>query len=163
MLTSLLRYRREDDGGAEDEPRQSDEFGQVVTIVPHGLPSKAFQGDGNTSVDRTSLERRGTRKLFKAAASQQPPVVRAVLFVGLLVKRPQGVHHIIEQVPVACRLGGAQVRRCFRAHASDAHDARTARFSLSVRSGSLTTWDGCSKACAGCSRSFGSHPSSRTL
>jgi hypothetical protein len=40
------------------------------------------------------------------------------------------------------------------AQASDAQDARIARFSFSVRSGSLTTSEGCAKACAGCSSAF---------
>jgi GTP cyclohydrolase II len=55
-------------------------------------------------------------------------------------------------------------RRCGAAsgaQASDAHEARMARFSLSVRSGSLTTCDGCSNAWAGCNKSFGSQPSLR--
>ena len=31
----LLRHSREDNGEAEDEPGQRDEFGHVVTIRPH--------------------------------------------------------------------------------------------------------------------------------
>ena len=42
------------------------------------------------------------------------------------------------------------------AHASDAQEARIARFSLRVRSGSLTTSRGCSNAPAGCRRSSSS-------
>ena len=46
------------------------------------------------------------------------------------------------------------------AQASDAHDARIARYSFSVKSGSLTTSAGCENACAGCSRSLRSKVSS---
>jgi hypothetical protein len=42
------------------------------------------------------------------------------------------------------------------AQASDAHDARMARFSLIVRSGSLITSDGWPKARSGCKSSSGS-------
>ena len=41
MFTSLLRHHRKDDGEAEDEPGQRNEFGKVVTIRPHGLPSRS--------------------------------------------------------------------------------------------------------------------------
>jgi hypothetical protein len=53
------------------------------------------------------------------------------------------------------KLGAASI-----AHASEAHDARIARFSFRVRLGSLTTCDGCSKACAGCKMLSGSRISS---
>src|SRR5579863_1788958 len=46
------------------------------------------------------------------------------------------------------RLGAASI-----AQASEAQEARIARFSLSVRSGSSTTSDGCPKAFAGCKSS----------
>ena len=52
------------------------------------------------------------------------------------------------QAPGAHRRVGA----ASTAQASEAQEARTARFSLIVRSGSWTTSRGCAYACAGCSR-----------
>jgi hypothetical protein len=42
VLPRLLRHRRKDDGEAEDEPGQRNEFGEFITIRPHVLPSEAF-------------------------------------------------------------------------------------------------------------------------
>ena len=84
--------------------------------------------------------------MLEAAAAQHAPIARAVLFVGLLVQRAQSLHHIVEQNRLLPAWSAAQMRAASGAQASDAHEARIARFSLSVRSGSLTTWDGCSNA-----------------
>jgi hypothetical protein len=50
----LLRHSREDNGEAEDEPGQRDEFGECITSG-HMFPSEAFPSRCDTSVDRASL------------------------------------------------------------------------------------------------------------
>ena len=54
----LLRHSREDNGEAEDEPGQRDEFGNVVTIRPHVLPSQASQADADAQFARSAWRKR---------------------------------------------------------------------------------------------------------
>jgi hypothetical protein len=61
--------------------------------------------------------------------------------IGLLIKRSQRVHDVVEAHMTA--LGGrSQGGLCFDRAASDAQAARITLFSLKVRSGSSTTSEG---------------------
>lgn len=89
-------------------------------------------------------------------AFQNAPITRrrAVVIACLLIERAQRFHDVVEpNRPGAGRNAGA----ASIALASEAHDARIARFSLSVRSASSTTLRGCSKARAGCNKWSRSH------
>lgn len=78
----------------------------------------------------------------------------------LLVEGPKRIYDVVEGDGMPS-IRGASERwgRLDRAE-SEAQDARIARFSFNVRSGSLTTSDGWENARAGCNRSLRSNPSS---
>jgi hypothetical protein len=62
ILPSLLCHRRKDDGEAEDEPGQSDKFGDVVTIWPHvPLQTIPRQIVRSQLSERLSIEEAGVR------------------------------------------------------------------------------------------------------
>lgn len=81
----------------------------------------------------------------------RPPARRAALSREHRASRMSSTGIGREQPGGLRKAGAASI-----AHASDAHEARIARFSLRVRSGSLTTSRGCENAPAGCKRSSSS-------
>ena len=103
----------------------------LLTSMP---PSQKFVGDKAYDADhlRGWLRSRGTVRIIPNLSS----VRNAFIISSNRTGGPLGFKR---------RLGAAST-----AQASDAQDARMARFSLSVRSGSLTTSDGCPNARAGC-------------
>ena len=87
-----------------------------------------------------------------AAAAEDPALAHdaTVAAAGFRRTGVQGcVHDLVEcDRPASFRGARRNAGTDSIAQASDAHDARIARFSFSVRSGSLTTCEGCENACA---------------